>query len=259
MSLREGISKVKNIILVSSGKGGVGKSTVTSNLAGALHRLGKTVGVLDADIHGPSQVMMFGLENNTPVRVTEDGKYMLPYEAHGIQVASMASRIKEGQTIDWRGPMAAMGVSNLFFHTYWGELDYLIVDMPPGTGDIQIAVCEKIRHAKVVIVTTPQDVALIDCKKGIDLYQNKSIEILGVVENMAGHVCSHCGNIDHIFGSEGANKLSEQYSIPVLGRLPLYSDIGKSSDNGLPIVLNEDYQELAKLYIDIAEKVLNEQ
>jgi ATP-binding protein involved in chromosome partitioning len=258
MSLREGISRVKNIILVSSGKGGVGKSTVTSNLAGALHRLGKTVGVLDADIHGPSQIMMFGLENDMPVRVDEEGKYMLPYEAHGIQVASMASRIKEGQTIDWRGPMAAMGVSNLFFHTNWSELDYLVVDMPPGTGDIQIAICDKVPQAKVVIVTTPQDVALIDCKKGIDLYQNKSIEILGIVENMAGHVCSHCGNVDYIFGSEGGDKLAGQYDLPLLGRLPLYSNIRKNSDRGLPIVLDQGQEELAQLYIDIAEKILDE-
>ena len=162
-----GIEQVKNVILVSSGKGGVGKSTVAANLAVSLYNLGNQVGVFDADIYGPSQFMMFGLENNQPYKLTEDRKFTLPFESLGLKIMSIASTIRDDQAVNWRGTMATVALKNLLFNTHWGELDYLIVDMPPGTGDIQIALCDMIPNAQVVIVTTPQDVALLDCKKGI--------------------------------------------------------------------------------------------
>lgn len=252
---RDGLTKVKNIILVSSGKGGVGKSTVTSNLASALHVLGHKVGVLDADIYGPSQNMMFGIPNNTPVVPSEDPRYVLPNESKGIKVASIASRINENQSVSWRGPMVSMALINMIFFTNWGELDYLVVDMPPGTGDVQISICEKLHDAKVVIVTTPQDVALIDCKKGIDMYINNKLEILGIVENMSGHVCSCCGNVDYIFGSDGGDKLADEYNTKVLGKLPIATNIRVNADEGTPITLSDPENSLSKIYISIAEKV----
>jgi ATP-binding protein involved in chromosome partitioning len=210
-----GVDQVKNIILVSSGKGGVGKSTVAANLAAALSNQGFSVGVFDADIYGPSQFMMFGLENNQPFNLTEDMKYTLPFDAHGVKVMSIASSIRDDQAVSWRGPMATVALKNLLLNTQWNELDYLVIDMPPGTGDIQISLCELLPKAQAVIVTTPQDVALLDCKKGIELFVQRNIKILGIVENMSGYLCNHCGNIDHIFGENGANNLSDKYQVPV--------------------------------------------
>lgn len=251
-----GLSNVKNIILISSGKGGVGKSTTASNIAAGLSLLGNKVGVLDADVYGPSQFMMFGLKDDSQLTVSENGTFVEPFESHNIKVASVASRAQTGQSFSWRGPMAAMVLHQLIFETNWGELDYLVVDMPPGTGDIQIAICDKLRSAKVVIVTTPQDVALIDCKKGIDVFKSKNIDIIGVVENMSVHICSNCGQIDHIFGEDGAKKLQEEYNVDVIGNIPLNTKIRIDADNGTPVTFLDDL--IQQTYKDIAQKIMKE-
>jgi ATP-binding protein involved in chromosome partitioning len=248
-----GVDQVKNIILVSSGKGGVGKSTVAANLAAALANQGFSVGVFDADIYGPSQFMMFGLENNQPFNLTEDMKYTLPFDAHGVKVMSIASSIRDDQAVSWRGPMATVALKNLLLNTQWNELDYLVIDMPPGTGDIQISLCELLPKAQAVIVTTPQDVALLDCKKGIELFVQRNIKILGIVENMSGYLCNHCGNIDHIFGENGANNLSDKYQVPVLGKIPLQTTIRINADQGKPIAF--DSGAISEIYKMIAEKI----
>lgn len=251
-----GMEKVKNIILVSSGKGGVGKSTTAANIATALSLLGNKVGMLDSDIYGPSQFMMFGLEDDSPITISENGTWVEPFTAHNIKISSIASRVKQGQALSWRGPMASMVLQQMMFETNWGDLDYLVVDMPPGTGDIQISMCEKVPNAKVVIVTTPQDVALIDCKKGIDVFRSKNIEILGIVENMSVHVCSNCGHIDHIFGEDGANKLEEEYGSRVLGRIPLNTRIRIDSDSGTPITLMDPAGPIGSTYKKIAKEIM---
>jgi len=253
-----GMENVKSVILVSSGKGGVGKSTTAANIAAALSLLGNRVGMLDADIYGPSQFMMFGLQDGSPITISENGTWVEPFLSHNIKITSIASRVKQGQALSWRGPMAAMVLQQMIFETNWGDLDYLIVDMPPGTGDIQISMCEKIPEAKVVIVTTPQDVALIDCKKGIDVYRSKNIEILGIVENMSVHICSNCGQVDHIFGEDGAKKLEEEYGARVIGRIPLNTTIRIDSDSGTPITLKDPQGPIGSVYETIAKEIMKE-
>jgi len=253
-----GMQNVKNVILVSSGKGGVGKSTTAANIAASLSLLGNKVGVLDADIYGPSQFMMFGLEDGSTITISENGTWVEPFTSHNIKISSIASRVKQGQALSWRGPMASMVLQQMIFETNWGDLDYLMVDMPPGTGDIQISMCEKIPEAKVVIVTTPQDVALIDCKKGIDVYRSKNIEILGIVENMSVHICSNCGQVDHIFGEDGARKLEEEYGAKVIGRIPLNTAIRIDSDSGTPIVLKDPQGPIGSVYEAIAREIMKE-
>lgn len=253
-----GMQDVKSVILVSSGKGGVGKSTTAANIASALSLLGNKVGMLDADIYGPSQFMMFGLEDGSPIMISENGTWVEPFLSHNIKITSIASRVKQGQALSWRGPMAAMVLQQMLFETNWGDLDYLIVDMPPGTGDIQISMCEKLPEAKVVIVTTPQDVALIDCKKGIDVFRSKNIEILGIVENMSVHICSNCGQVDHIFGEDGAKKLEEEYGARVLGRIPLNTTIRIDSDSGTPITLKDPQGPIGSVYETIANEIMKE-
>jgi len=253
-----GMENVKNVILVSSGKGGVGKSTTAANIAASLSLLGNKVGMLDADIYGPSQFMMFGLEDGSPITISENGSWIEPFNSYNIKITSIASRVKQGQALSWRGPMAAMVLQQMLFETNWGEVDYLIVDMPPGTGDIQIAMCDKVPNAKVLIVTTPQDVALIDCKKGIDIFRSKDINILGIVENMSVHICSNCGHMDHIFGEDGAKKLEEEYDATVIGRIPLNTSIRIDSDNGMPITLKDKDGPIGTVYKSIAEEIMKE-
>ena len=253
-----GMENVKNVILVSSGKGGVGKSTTAANIAASLSLLGNKVGMLDADIYGPSQFMMFGLEDGSPIMISENGIWVEPFLSHDIKITSIASRVKQGQALSWRGPMAAMVLQQMLFETNWGEIDYLIVDMPPGTGDIQIAMCDKVPKAKALIVTTPQDVALIDCKKGIDIFRSKNIEILGIVENMSVHICSNCGQMDHIFGEDGAKKLEEEYGSSVLGRIPLNTKIRIDSDSGTPVTLTDQKGPIGLVYKTIAEEIMKE-
>ena len=243
---------VKNIVAVASGKGGVGKSTVAANLALALSAEGARVGVLDADIYGPSQPTMLGISGR-PESV--DGQTVEPMENHGLQVSSIGFLIDADQPMVWRGPIVTQALQQLLGQTSWKDLDYLVVDMPPGTGDIQLTLAQQVPVTGAVIVTTPQDIALIDAKKGLKMFEKVGIPILGIVENMAVHVCSKCGHTEHIFGSEGARKMSEQYGVDMLGSLPLDIRIREQADAGRPTVVAEPDSAITTAYKDIARKV----
>src|SRR5689334_603447 len=225
---------VKNIVAVASGKGGVGKSTTAANLALALAAEGAKVGILDADIYGPSQPMMMGIEGRPE---SDDGKTMDPLENYGVQVMSIGFLINPDEAMIWRGPMATQALEQLLRQTNWGDLDYLIVDMPPGTGDIQLTLSQRVPMTGAVIVTTPQDIALIDARKGIKMFEKVGVPILGIVENMAVHICSNCGHVEHIFGSEGGKKMAAQYQMDYLGALPLDINIRLQADSGKPTVV----------------------
>jgi len=243
---------VKNIVAVASGKGGVGKSTTAVNLALALAAEGASVGILDADIYGPSQPMMMGLSGKPE---SADGKTMQPLVNHGIQVMSIGFLIEADQAMVWRGPMATQALDQLLRQTNWSDLDYLIVDMPPGTGDIQLTMSQRVPLTGAVIVTTPQDIALIDAKKGISMFQKVGVPILGIVENMAVHICENCGHIEHIFGADGGKKMAADYGIDYLGALPLKLSIREQADGGTPTVAAEPNSEVAALYRAVARKV----
>ncbi len=243
---------VKNIVAVSSGKGGVGKSTVAVNLALALAAEGARVGMLDADIYGPSQPMMLGIEGKPE---SEDGKTMEPLENHGIQAMSIGFLVDTDQPMVWRGPMVTQALQQLLNQTNWKDVDYLVVDMPPGTGDIQLTLAQQVPVTGAVIVTTPQDIALIDAKKGLKMFEKVNVPILGLVENMAIHVCSKCGHAEHIFGEGGAQKMAQQYGVDVLGALPLDIRIREQTDAGRPTVVAEPDSEIADTYRAIARKV----
>jgi ATP-binding protein involved in chromosome partitioning len=246
------LPKVKNIVAVASGKGGVGKSTTAVNLALALAAEGATVGILDADIYGPSQPMMMGIEGRPE---SEDGKTMEPMENYGVQVMSIGFLIEQDNPMIWRGPMATQALEQLLRQTNWAELDYLIVDMPPGTGDIQLTLSQKVPLTGAVIVTTPQDIALLDAKKGIKMFEKVGVPILGIVENMAVHVCEKCGHVEHIFGEEGGKRLAEEYKMDYLGALPLNLSIRVQADNGRPSVVSDPDGEIAGLYRSVARQV----
>ncbi len=243
---------VKNIIAVASGKGGVGKSTTAVNLALALAAEGATVGLLDADIYGPSQPTMTGTSGKPE---TLDGKTMEPKRNHGIQVNSIGFLVSDDQAMVWRGPMASQALEQLITQTNWKDLDYLIVDMPPGTGDIQLTLSQKVPLTGAVIVTTPQDIALIDARKGIKMFEKVGVPILGIVENMAVHVCSNCGHVEHIFGVDGGQKMAADYNMDYLGALPLSMSIRQQADSGTPTVAAAPGSDAARLYGEIARKV----
>jgi ATP-binding protein involved in chromosome partitioning len=243
---------VKNIVAVASGKGGVGKSTTAVNLALALAAEGAQVGLLDADIYGPSQPMMMGIDQRP---VSDDGKTMEPLENYGVQVMSIGFLVNQDEAMIWRGPMATQALEQLLRQTNWRELDYLIVDLPPGTGDIQLTLSQRVPMTGAVIVTTPQDIALLDAKKGIRMFEKVGVPILGVVENMAVHVCSNCGHAEHIFGEGGGRKLAEQYGAEYLGALPLDIRIRLQADSGKPTVVSEPDGEVAKIYGAVARQV----
>jgi ATP-binding protein involved in chromosome partitioning len=243
---------VKNIIAVASGKGGVGKSTVAANLALALAAEGARVGVLDADIYGPSQPTMLGISGK-PESV--DGQSMEPMENYGLQMSSIGLLIDVDQPMVWRGPMVTQALQQLLAQTNWKDLDYLVIDLPPGTGDIQLTLAQQVPVTGAVIVTTPQDIALIDAKKGLKMFEKVGIPILGIVENMAVHVCSKCGHAEHIFGAEGGAKMAEQYGVEHLGSLPLDIRIREQADAGRPTVVAEPDSEITATYKDIARKV----
>lgn len=245
---------VKNIIAVASGKGGVGKSTTAINLALALAAEGAKVGILDADIYGPSVGMMLGLPEGTKPK-TKGDKYFLPVEAHGIQAMSMAFLVNDKTPMVWRGPMVSGAVQQLLTQTLWNDLDYLVVDMPPGTGDIQLTLAQKVPVTGAVIVTTPQDIALLDCKKGIEMFRKVEIPVLGVVENMSVHICSNCHHEEPLFGSGGGERVAEEYHTELLGQLPLHLTIREQADGGCPTVAAEPDSEVARRYRDIARKV----
>jgi ATP-binding protein involved in chromosome partitioning len=243
---------VKNIIAVASGKGGVGKSTVAANLALALAAEGARVGVLDADIYGPSQPTMLGISGK-PASV--DGHSMEPMENHGLQMSSIGLLIDADQPMVWRGPMVTQALQQLLAQTNWKDLDYLVIDLPPGTGDIQLTLAQQVPVTGAVIVTTPQDIALIDAKKGLKMFEKVGIPILGIVENMAVHVCSNCGHAEHIFGADGGAKMAEQYGVEHLGSLPLDIRIREQADAGRPTVVAEPDSPITATYKAIARKV----
>ncbi|HET7649220.1 MAG TPA: iron-sulfur cluster carrier protein ApbC [Gammaproteobacteria bacterium] len=242
---------VKNIISVASGKGGVGKSTVAVNLALALAAEGAQVGILDADIYGPSQPRMLGLSGRPTSR---DGKHIQPMSGHGVQCMSIGFLIDDETPMVWRGPMATQALSQLIGDTEWQALDYLIVDMPPGTGDIQLTLAQRVPVSGAVIVTTPQEIALLDARKGLRMFQKVEVNILGVVENMSTHVCSNCGHEEHIFGTGGGERMAEQYGVPFLGSLPLDLRIREETDNGRPTVIAEPDSTIAQRYREIARR-----
>ena len=243
---------VKNIIAVASGKGGVGKSTTAVNLALALAAEGANVGVLDADIYGPSIPMMMGIAGKPD---SVDGKNMEPMQGHGLQVMSIGFLVEPDQAMIWRGPMATQALDQLLKQTAWKDLDYLIVDMPPGTGDIQLTLSQRVPLTGAVIVTTPQDIALLDARKGIKMFEKVGVPILGIVENMAVHVCTNCGHIEHIFGEDGGKKMAADYQMDYLGGLPLDMQIRLQADGGTPTVVADPNSRVAGLYKAIARKL----
>ena len=243
---------VKNIIAVASGKGGVGKSTTAANLALALAAEGARVGLLDADIYGPSQPMMMGIEGRPD---STDGKTMEPMQNYGVQVMSIGFLVNQDEAMIWRGPMATQALEQLLRQTNWKDLDYLIVDMPPGTGDIQLTLSQRVPMTGAVIVTTPQDIALLDAKKGIKMFEKVGVPILGIVENMAVHICTHCGHAEHIFGEGGGKKMAADYAMEYLGALPLDMQIRLQADSGKPTVVADPDGEVAHIYKQVARTV----
>ena len=246
------LPKVKNIVAVASGKGGVGKSTTTVTLALALAAEGASVGILDADIYGPSQPMMMGIEGR-PESV--DGQSMEALENYGVQVMSIGFLIDADNPMIWRGPMATQALEQLLRQTNWRELDYLLVDMPPGTGDIQLTLSQRVPLTGAVIVTTPQDIALLDAKKGLKMFEKVGVPIIGIVENMAVYCCPNCGHTEHIFGADGGKRMAEQYGVDYLGALPLNLSIREQADSGRPSVVADPEGEIAGLYKAVARQV----
>ncbi|MFS8136824.1 MAG: iron-sulfur cluster carrier protein ApbC [Thermomonas sp.] len=247
------LANVRNIIAVGSGKGGVGKSTTAVNLALALAAEGLAVGVLDADVYGPSIPMMLGLSGRPD---SPDGKTIEPMHAHGLEAMSIGLLVDQDTPMIWRGPMATSALTQLLNETRWGDLDVLVVDLPPGTGDIQLTMAQKIPVAGAVIVTTPQDIATLDARKALKMFEKLGIATLGLVENMAVHVCTNCGHAEHIFGQGGAQKMSAQYDVPVLGSLPLEIAIREQGDGGVPIVAAQPDSPAALAYREIAKALL---
>ena len=243
------LPRVKNIIAVASGKGGVGKSTTTANLALALAAEGARVGILDADIYGPSQPMMMGIQGRPE---SADGKTMEPLENHGVQVMSIGFLVDDDQAMIWRGPMATQALEQLLRQTNWADLDYLLVDMPPGTGDIALTMSQRVPITGAVIVTTPQDIALIDAKKGLTMFEKVGVPVLGIVENMALYCCPNCGHSEAIFGEGGGRRMAEQYGVDYLGALPLTTRIRQQSDSGTPTVAADPDSEVASIYKSVA-------
>ncbi len=246
------MSNVRNIIAVASGKGGVGKSTTAVNLALALSRQGARTGLLDADIYGPSVPIMLGLSGKPK---SLDGKTMEPLERHGLQANSIGFIIDDDAPAIWRGPMVTQALQQLLTQTNWHDLDYLIVDMPPGTGDIALTMAQKVPLTGAVIVTTPQDLALADARKGLRMFQKVNVPVLGVVENMSVHVCSHCGHAEPIFGEHGGRDMAAEYGLSWLGALPLQLKIREQTDSGTPSVVAEPDGEAARVYAEIASRL----
>jgi ATP-binding protein involved in chromosome partitioning len=247
------IAGVKNIIAVASGKGGVGKSTTTANLALAMQKMGARVGVLDADLYGPSQPTMLGVADQKPIQ--QDKRFLPVTTADGIQVMSIGFMVDAEQSVVWRGPMISQALQQLLFQSQWDDVDYLFIDMPPGTGDIQLTLSQKIPVTGAVIVTTPQDIALLDAKKGIDMFKKVKIPILGVIENMSMHICSQCGHAEAIFGQDGGVALANTLNVPLLGQLPLSLPIRAAMDKGEVAQLQTAETGIAQHYHDAAWQI----
>ncbi len=246
------LKQVKNIIAIASGKGGVGKSTTAANLALALQQEGSNVGVLDADIYGPSQTRMLATQGRPE---SKDGKSMEPMVSFQLQTMSIGNLVEEDTPMIWRGPMATGALEQLINDTNWRDLDYLIVDLPPGTGDIQLTLCQKIPVSGAVIVTTPQDIALLDARKGLKMFEKVNVPVLGIVENMSIHICTECGHAEHIFGAGGGESMAKQYEVDMLGALPLDISIREGVDNGRPTVAMYPDSPIAEIYREIARKI----
>jgi ATP-binding protein involved in chromosome partitioning len=242
---------VRNIIAVASGKGGVGKSTVAANLALALHAEGASAGVLDADIYGPSQPRMLGLDG--PPEPTDDNR-ILPMRAHGIQAMSIGVLVEVDQAMIWRGPMATQALTQMLSETLWQDLDYLIIDLPPGTGDVQLTLSQRIPVAGSIVVTTPQDVALDDVRRAVSMFRKVNVPVLGLVENMSTHICSNCGHEEAVFGHGGGSRIAEETGLPLIGELPLEASLGRSTDAGAPITVAEPEHPVAMRFREIARR-----
>lgn len=250
------VKGVKNIIAVTSGKGGVGKSTTSVNLALALQAQGARVGILDADIYGPSIPHMLGAADQRPI--SPDNQHIAPIQAHGLFANSIGFLMDADNATIWRGPMASSALSQLLNETLWPDLDYLVIDMPPGTGDIQLTLSQQIPVTGAVVVTTPQDIALLDAIKGISMFNKVSVPVLGIVENMSMHICSNCGHHETIFGTGGAEKIAEKYNTQVLSQLPLHICLREDLDKGTPTVVSNSNAEIRQAYLQLAEKVATE-
>ena len=246
------LAEIKNIVAVASGKGGVGKSTVAVNLALAWAAQGARVGVLDADIYGPSQPLMLGLAGERPT--SPDGKQLRPLVSHGVGAMSIGFLVDAEQPMVWRGPMVTQALNQLLAQTQWGALDYLVVDMPPGTGDIQLTLSQSVPVAGAVIVTTPQDIALADARKGLKMFEKVAVPVLGIVENMSVHICSNCGHSEHIFGTGGGARMSQDYGVRLLGELPLDANIRAEADSGRPTVVAAPDSPRARAYFEMARR-----
>ncbi|QLB12732.1 ATP-binding protein involved in chromosome partitioning [Bisgaardia hudsonensis] len=254
------VKGVKNIIAVTSGKGGVGKSTISVNLALALQAQGAKVGILDADIYGPSIPHMLGVAKERPT--SPDNKHINPIKAQGLLANSIGFLMEEDNATIWRGPMASSALNQLLQETLWAtenqELDYLVIDMPPGTGDIQLTLSQQIPVTGAIVVTTPQDIALIDAIKGVAMFQRVSVPVLGIVENMSVHICSQCGHHEPIFGTGGAEKMAEKYNIKILAKQPLHIQLREDMDKGIPTVISKPESEIGQSFLQLAEKVASE-
>ncbi len=247
--------RIRNVIAVGSGKGGVGKSTTAVNLAVALARLGARVGLLDADIYGPSVPAMLGLSGRPE---SPDNKSIEPMRAFGVETMSIGYLIEDETPMIWRGPMATSAMTQFFNDTLWDDLDYLLIDLPPGTGDIQLTLTQKIPLAGAVIVTTPQDIATLDAKKALKMFEKVEVPVLGIVENMAVHTCSNCGQVEHLFGEGGGERMAAQYGVPLLGSLPLEIGIREQGDAGTPITAAAPESSAAQAYLRAAERLIEE-
>ena len=247
--------RIRNVIAVGSGKGGVGKSTTAVNLAVALAKLGARVGLLDADIYGPSVPAMLGLSGRPE---SPDNKSIEPMRAFGVETMSIGYLIEDETPMIWRGPMATSAMTQFFNDTLWDDLDYLLIDLPPGTGDIQLTLTQKIPLAGAVIVTTPQDIATLDAKKALKMFEKVEVPVLGIIENMALHTCSNCGQVEHLFGQGGGERMAAQYGLPLLGSLPLEIGIREQGDAGMPITASAPESAAAQAYMRAAERLVEE-